>query len=255
MKKRGIAFLIVFLALFPVVARSQPAKSEPKARPEALKILQLDMFPDPIREGQRIKFSLTILNRTSFSGRANIVLKDKDEVVTQAYGFFLQPGNNRIEFPDTGYRFGRREHCFTVEVDIAGSKRPVDFAREFCAQRTYEGWTLSQVPIGPFLVENFEMVPDPARPKQEVRFKVWLRNGGSPIRANIRIQDRDELVTRIDNVWIEPGIAEYQFPYTGYFLQRFDHCFTLVIEVEGRPYRVETPRELCAKPLGWTMRP
>lgn len=255
MKKRGIAFLITFLILCPGFAQSQPAKSEPKTRPEALRIVQLEMFPDPIREGQRIRFGLTILNRTSFSGRANVIIKDKDEVVTEVHGFFLQPGNNRIDFPDTGYRFSRREHCFTVEVDIAGSRRPVDFARDFCAKRTYEGWTLSEVPMGPFLVENLEMVPDPARPKQEVRFKVWLRNGGSPIRGNIRIQDRDELVTRIDNVRIEPGIVEYQFPNTGYFLQRFDHCFTVVIEVDGRPYSVETTRELCAKPLGWTMRP
>jgi hypothetical protein len=109
--------------------------------------------------------------------------------------------------------------------------------------------------IGPFLVEDLEMVPDPVKPGQEVRFKARLRNNGIPVRANIRIQDRDEIVALIDHARIEPGVNEYRFPDTGYALQRNYHCFTVVIEVEGKPYPVETPRELCAKPLGWTMRP
>jgi len=255
MQRTGIFILMAFLILLPGFVQSQPARQEPRTRPEALQILQLEMVPDPVREGQRIRFTLTLLNRTSFSGRGNLFIKDQDEVVAEARGVFLQPGNNRVDFPDSGYRFTRREHCFTVEVDIAGSRKPVDFARNFCAQRAYGGWTLSQVIIGPFLVEDLEMVPDPAKPRQEVRFKVRLRNGGIPVRANISLQDRDERVTSIDNVQIEPGTVDYQFPYAGYFLQRFDHCFALVIEVEGKPYKAETTRDLCARPLGWTMRP
>jgi len=142
MKKRGMVILIAFLILLPGFAQSQPARPEPQTRPEALKILELEMSPDPVREGQWITFSLTLSNRTSHVGRANIVIKDRDE---------------------------------------------------------------------------------------------W--------------------VARLDNVWVEPGITEYPFPYNGYILQRFDHCFTVVMEVEGKPYNVETSRELCAKPLGWTMRP
>jgi hypothetical protein len=109
--------------------------------------------------------------------------------------------------------------------------------------------------IGPFLVEDLEMVPDPVKPGQEVRFKTRLRNNGIPVCANIRIQDRDEIVALIDHARIEPGVNKYRFPDTGYALQRNYHCFTVVIEVEGKSYPVETPRELCAKPLGWTMRP
>ena len=255
MKQRGRIILVAFLILLPGFVQSQPARPEPRTRPEALQILQLEMLPDPVREGQQIRFGLTLFNRTSISGRANIFIKDQDEVVTEARGIFLQPGNNRVDFPSTGYRFTRREHCFTVEVDIAGTRRPVDFARDFCAQRVYGGWTMSQATIGPFLVENLEMYPDPAKPRQEVRFKARLKNSGTPVRANIRLQDRDETVTSIGNVWLEPGSVEFQFPNTGYFLQRFDHCFTVVVEVEGKPYNAETTRELCAKPQGWTMRP
>jgi hypothetical protein len=255
MKTARMFLLVSLLVLLPALAQSQPARQEPRARPEALQIVQLEMFPDPVREGQRVRFGMTVFNRTSFSGRANLFIKDQDEVVAEARGVFLQPGNNRVDFPETGYRFSRRETCFTVEVDIAGTRRPVDFARDFCVQRAYGGWTLSQVAIGPFLVEDLEMAPDPAKPRQEVRFKVRLRNGGTPVRANIRLQDRDEIVTSIDNVRIEPGSVEYPFRSTGYFLQRSDHCFTVVIEVEGKPYNAETTRDLCARPLGWTLRP
>ncbi len=255
MKKRGMVVLIAFLILLPRFAQSQPTRPEPQTRPEALQILQLEMSPDPVREGQRIRLSLTLSNRTSHVGRANLTIKDGDEVVTEVRNFIIKPGTNRVDFPDTGYRFSRREHCFTVEIDIAGSRRPVDFAREFCVKRSYGGWTLSQVIIGPFLVEDLEMVPDPARPRQEVRFRVRLKNGGTPVRANIRIQDKDETVASIDNVRLEPGSGEYQFPSTGYFLHRFDHCFAVVIEVEGKPYNAETARDLCARPLGWTLRP
>ncbi len=256
MKTKGW-ILVALLMMAPEIVQSQPSKPEPRARPEALQIVQLEMFPDPVREGQRVRFSLTLFNRTSISGRANISIqdRDRDEVVAEARGVLLHPGNNHVDFPDSGYRFSRREHCFAVEVDIAGTRRPVDFAREFCARRSYEGWTMSQVVIGPFLVEDLDMMPDPARPRQAVRFRVRLRNDGTPVRANIRIQDKDETVASIDNVRIEPGSGEYPFPDTGYFFRRFDHCFTIVIEVEGRSYNAQTTRDLCARPLGWTLRP
>jgi len=255
MKKSGMVILIAFLILLPRFAQPQPVRPEPQTRQEALEILQLEMFPDPAREGQRIRLGLTLSNRTSHVGRADLKIKDGDEVVTEVRGFIIRPGTNRVDFPDTGYRFSRREHCFTVEVDIAGSRRPVDFARQFCAKRSREGWTLSQVVVGPFLAEDLEMGPDPARPGQEVRFRIRLRNGGIPVRANIRLRDRDETVVSIENVWLEPGSGEYQFPYTGYSFRRFDLCFNVVIEVEGRPYIPETTRDFCARPLGWTLRP
>jgi hypothetical protein len=255
MKKRGMVVLVIFLIVLPGFVLSQPARQEPRTRPEALQILQLQMFPDPVRDGQRIRFGLTLFNRTSISGRANIVIKDQDEVVAEVRGVFLQPGNNRVDVPESGYKFSRREHCFTVEVDIAGTRRPVDFAKEFCVKRGYGGWTLSEITIGPFLVDNLEMYPDPAKPRQGVGFTLRLRNSGTQVRANIRIQDRDETIASMDNLWLEPGTSDYRFPDTGYVLRRFDHCFTVVIEVEGKPYPVETMRELCAKPLGWTLKP
>jgi hypothetical protein len=121
---------------------------------------------------------------------------------------------------------------------------------EAAKEGRYGGWKLSQISIGPYFVDDLEMVPDPALPGQEIRFNLWLRNSGIPVRANIRIEDRDELVARLNDVSVEPGTREYQFPYTGYFLQGLDHCFTIMIEVEGKLYKAETTRELCIKPGG-----
>jgi hypothetical protein len=257
-KRLGFIVIAVFLVI-PTILRSQPA-SEHGGRPAGggqavLSISRLEMSPDPVREGQRVRFSLTLVNRSSITGRGNVSIKDRDEVVAEARGVLIRPGNNRIEFPESGYRFSRNEHCFSVDVDIMGTRRPVDFARDFCAQRTHGGWTLSEVAIGPFFVEDLDMSPDPARPRQEVRFRVRLRNGGTPVRASIRLEDRDETVARIENVLIASGIAEYEFPVTRYFLQRSDHCFKVSLELEGRVHKAESVRELCAKPYGWTLRP
>jgi hypothetical protein len=257
MKKGRMVLVVAVLFLFPGLTQSQPVRPEPGGRPEALQIVQLEMVPDPVREGERIRFGLTLFNRTSISGRANILIKDRnqDEVVAEVRGVLIQPGSNHVAFPDSGYRFTRREHCFTVAVDIAGTRRPVDFAGEFCARRAYSGWTMAQAVIGPFLVEGLEIYPDPFQPGQRVGFKARLKNGGIPVRATIRVQDRDEIVAMVDQVRMEPGSNDYWFPETGYSLQRGYHCFTVAIEVEGKTYPAETTRELCTRSLGWTLRP
>lgn len=254
--KKGVVSIIVFLMIFPALAWSQPT-TEFRDRPRALTIVQLEMFPDPVREGQRVRFGLTLLNRASKSGRANILIKDRDQVVAEARGFLIRPGENRVDFPDSGYRFDQREHCFEVEVNLEGTGLPVDFAREFCVQRTSGGWSLSQSQpsVGPFVVEDLDMTPDPARPGDELRFRVRLRNRGNPVRANIRLEDKDETVARMENVRLEQGVDEYRFPYTRYTFQKPDQCFAVVVESGRNMYRAEATREFCAKPLGWTLKP
>jgi len=128
-------------------------------------------------------------------------------------------------------------------VSVKNGEEVVEGAR-------YGGWRLSQISMGPYFVDDLEMVPDPAKPGQEIRFNLRLRNSGPPVRANICIEDGDELVARLNDVLVESGKREFQFPYTGYFLQRLDHCFTVVIEVAGKLYKAETTRELCVKSMG-----
>jgi hypothetical protein len=230
-------------------------RGEPSIRPSELRVLQLEISPDPIREGQRISFRVTIANDSGHSGKISLTVKDRDEIISEVRDVNINPRENRIDFPETYYRFSRSDHCFTVEADIGQTRQRIDVAKEFCARRTPRGWSLSDRGIGYLLVEDLDMYPDPAIPGQDVRFRVKLRNDGRPIRGTIRIQDKDQVVVQAENITIPRGLSDFQFPYTRYSLQRFDHCFTVFVDVEGTPYQAEAAREFCAKPKGWTLRP
>jgi hypothetical protein len=167
----------------------------------------------------------------------------------------IYSGENRIDFPETYYRFSRSDHCFTVETDIERSRQRIDVAKEFCLQRIRSGWTMSDRGVGYLFVEDLDMRPDPATPGQDVRFRVKLRNDGRPIRGTIRIQDKDQVVAQVENITIPQGLSEVQFPHTRYSFQRFDHCFKVLVDFERTPYPVDAAREFCAKPMGWTLRP
>jgi len=202
-----------------------------------------------------VVFRVTISNGSRHSGRVTLAIKDKDEIISEVRDTPLRPGDNQVDFPESSYRFTRSDHCFTVEADIERTRSPIDVAKEFCAKRTYAGWTLSDKGIGPLYIEDLDINPDPVTPGQEIRFQVRLRNDGRPIRGDIRIQDKDQVVVQVENVHIPRGYSNFQFPYTRYSFQRFDHCFTVLVDFERNPYPVDAAREFCAKPIGWTLRP
>jgi len=260
MRRILVMTMLSFLFLFPSLAQSQPDRVleqllGPKFHALDFRVVQLEMSPDPVREGQLVSFAAIVSNLSRHSGRVSLFIKDRDEVVTAVYDVVLRPGDNRVAFPQTNYRFSRNEYCFIVEVDIEQTRRPVDSAKEFCARRTHLGWSLAAPRMGPLFVEDLDMYPDPAQPGQEVRFRVRLRNDGTQVRANIRIQDRDQLVTQLNDVLLRSGHSEFTFPYIRYQFQRFDHCFTVLVDVERTPYRVDAAREFCARPYGWSLRP
>ena len=258
--KMRILMLFGLLFLFPSLTQSQPERIlnkflGSKLTPGDLRVLQLDMNPDPVRENQRVGFYATLSNLSKFSGRVDLFILDRDEMVATAHDVFLRPGDNRISFPLSDYRFSRKDHCFTVEVDIEKTRRPIDVAREFCARKAFQGWTMTAPRIGPLFVEDLDMIPDPVSPGQDIRFRARLRNDGSPIRVDLLIQDRDQIVTKLNDTLLLHGTSEFLFPFTRYQFQRFDHCFTVVVDVEKTPYRVDATREFCAKPYGWSLRP
>ena len=109
--------------------------------------------------------------------------------------------------------------------------------------------------MGPLFVVDLGMVPDPVQPGQEVRFRAKIRNDGNPIRANIRIEDRDQVVAQLNDAFLNHGTFDYWFLLTPHKFQRLDHCFTVIVDVERTRYRVDAAREFCAKPWGWTLRP
>jgi hypothetical protein len=267
MKKWGMIVAIGCLFVVPSLAHAQldkfleQFKGESRIRPENLRVVQLELSPDPVREGQRVGFRATIANNSRESGRVTLTIKDKDEIISEARDIPLRPGENQITFPERSYRFSRSDHCFTVEVDIERTRSPLDLAKQFCAQRTNVGWTLSERGsvsergIGPLAVEELAIYPDPAIPGQEVQFTIRLRNDGRPIRGTVRIQDRDQLVAQVEDVPLPRGYTEFQFARSRYTFQRFDTCFTVLVDVERTPYPVDAARKFCARPMGWTLRP
>ena len=259
-KKMLVIALFSLLFLFPSLAQPQPEKIleqlfDPRLHSGDLRLLQLEMNPDPVREGQWVSFQTVVTNLSRHSGRVDIFIKDRDEVIAAVDNVLLRPGDNRVFFPRTNYQFSRSEYCFTVEVDIERSKRPVDAVKEFCARRTHQGWSMTAPRVGPLFIEDLDMIPDPTTPGKDIRFRARLRNDGNPIRVDIRIQDRDQIVTQLNDAFLPHGTSELLFPYTRYQFQRFDHCFTVVVDVDKTPYKVDALREFCVKPYGWSLRP
>jgi hypothetical protein len=86
----------------------------------------------------------------------------------------------------------------------------------------FSGCTVSPQPtpgghrMGSLFVEDLGMVPDPAQPGQEVRFRAKIRNDGNPIRANIRTQDKDQVVAQLNDAFLNHGTFDYRFVQAPY---------------------------------------
>jgi hypothetical protein len=103
-----------------------------------IRILELDVSPDPIARGQKIE-KLRAVVQLDGIGECDTLFELReesgDDVIAQGMKKALRPGRNHIEFrPIVHYRFRAVEHCFRVFADIAGTRRPVDSARRFCAR-------------------------------------------------------------------------------------------------------------------------
>jgi hypothetical protein len=142
----GFGFIVLYLLLNQgcVVRETYTPPPGQTFHHGQLRVTELEMSPDPAREGQKIRFSMLMVNNSSFSRRVNIAIRDGDELVNEVSNISIRPGANQIRFPYTGYRFRRQEPCFVVLVDIGGNYKSVDLARRFCVQRTLRGWTLSK---------------------------------------------------------------------------------------------------------------
>jgi len=114
-------------------------------RGERLNIQDLDMLPDPVTDGQRVRAWKVRIN---FAGQrecdTNIIVREGNNVVGQARDFKLRPGENAVEIPAAdSFRFRGRETCFNVQVDLEGSRQQVDADRRFCA-RQRSTWSMSE---------------------------------------------------------------------------------------------------------------
>lgn len=112
-----------------------------------IQVVDLDMSPDPIGEGQRVR-EWRVGIRADDRTRCDAVLQIREragtEVAARERVSRLKAGMNRIEIePSESFRFSRSEHCLVVVANLEGNYRPVDSARRFCARQiSNRRWTL-----------------------------------------------------------------------------------------------------------------
>ena len=263
MKKWWMMIFIGWFMIVPMIAHAQLDKllegllgrGDEGVSLEQLKVTQLEMVPDPAREGQRVAFRATISNNSRNHVRLVLAVMDRDRVVSQINNVYLASGANQINFPETNYQFSSREqNCLTIEINIDRRWAPIAMAEEFCPRRSLAGWSTHDRAVGQLYVEELLMSPDPVTPGQEIRFMVRLRNDGRPVRGNIRIQDRDQIVVQTDSVNIPRGLTDFQLPRSQYTFQRMDTCFTVSVDIDRTPYPVDASKEYCANPTAWTLK-
>lgn len=114
-------------------------------RGDRIQIQDLDMSPDPVTEGQRVN---SWKARIRFDGRRDceteVYVREGNVIAGHARNYRMRPGVNEIHIPAApSFRFGGRQHCFNVQVDLDGSRQQIDADRRFCATQKYS-WSMNE---------------------------------------------------------------------------------------------------------------
>lgn len=114
-------------------------------RGDRIAIQDLDVSPDPLIEGQRIRaWKVRVKLDGNRECNTEIEVREGGETVGRVRRTTLRPGITEVNVePTERYRFHGREHCFNVVVDLDGTRREVDAARKFCAQQK-ASWSMRE---------------------------------------------------------------------------------------------------------------
>ncbi len=112
-----------------------------------LRVVDLDISPDPVTEGQQVR-SWRVELRADVDGECatSVQIQERPGNITVGTKrvYNLRPGVNTITVqPDGRYRFSQARHCFTVIADIEETPRDIDASGNFCAQKQGNGWTMA----------------------------------------------------------------------------------------------------------------
>ena len=257
MKKSWMIAFTVFLLITPVLALAQSdnffntlfGNGDRGISLDRLTVSQMEMIPDSPRDAQPVTFRAIIANNSRSDVKILLAVMNKDSIITQLNDVYLRPGNNQIDFPDTGIQLSRGDQsCFTIQTYIDQRWVPLTMASAFCAEGSRRDWRVD------LSVEGLRMNPDPASPGEEVRFEVRIKNDGKQIRGNIRIQESDQVVVETDTIKIPRGLTKFDLPRTRYNFQRMDTCFTVIVDVDQTRHEIDASEEYCANPTAWTLK-
>ena len=128
----------------PPVVR-EPPELITCAPPYQLAILDLNVIPDPVHQGQPVEaWRLTIQSDRNGECRTAIEIRDQDQVAGAGVLPAIRPGRGVYTIPARpNYRFQRADNCYTVLANIGDSYTRLDAHRTFCAAPIPGiGWTL-----------------------------------------------------------------------------------------------------------------
>lgn len=136
-------FNFLFMNMTPDAFAAEDRRGNSCRRSDRLQIEDLNVSPDPLVEGARIRgWRVRLRFDGNRSCETDVAVREGGDVVAQVRNVNLRPGINEIDLrPSENYRFRGREHCFRVEVDLDGSRKQVDAAKRFCAQQR-PAWSL-----------------------------------------------------------------------------------------------------------------
>ena len=142
------SFFSAFLIQFPSDAKAADRddwRRNACRRGDRIAIQDLDVTPDPLIEGQRIRaWKVRVKLDGDRECNTEIEVREGGETVGRVRRTTLRPGITEVDVePVERYRFQGREHCFNVVVDLEGSRREVDAARRFCAQQK-AAWSMRE---------------------------------------------------------------------------------------------------------------
>jgi hypothetical protein len=107
-------------------------------------------------------------------------------------------------------------------------------------------------------IQDVDVSPDPLIQGQRIRsWRVRVRlDGNRECEAEIMVREGNEIVGRARNHNLRPGVNEVDVqPIENYRFQRNEHCFDVVVDLDGSRRRIDADRRFCAKQTpAWTMR-
>jgi hypothetical protein len=114
-------------------------------RGDRIGIQDLDVSPDPLIEGQRIRmWKLRVRLDGNRDCDTEIEIREGGETVGRVRRATLRPGITEIDVePVERYRFHGQEHCFRVVLDLDGTRKEADASRRFCATQR-AAWSLRE---------------------------------------------------------------------------------------------------------------
>ena len=107
-------------------------------------------------------------------------------------------------------------------------------------------------------IEDLDASPDPLVHGQRIRsWRVRVRlNSDRECETEIMVREGNEMVGRARNYTLRPGINEVEIqPAETYRFQGNEHCFDVIVDLEGSRRRVDADRRFCTKQIpAWSMR-